>query len=41
MSKKKIVALGLDEKEKFIQAMAKYILRKKKEQERLQNLRKL
>ena len=40
MSKKKIVALGLDEKEKFIQAMAKYILRKKKEQERLQNLRK-
>ena len=41
MSKKKVVVLGLEEKEKFIQAMAKFILQKKKEQERLQNLRKL
>ena len=41
MSKKKVLALDLEEKEKFIQAMAKYILRKKKERERLQKLRKL
>jgi|ETNmetMinimDraft_14_1059893.scaffolds.fasta_scaffold744108_1 hypothetical protein len=41
MSKKKVLALDSDQKEKLIEAMTKYIIRQKKEQERLQKLRKL
>tara|TARA_B100000925_G_C21713787_1_gene347856 strand:+ start:394 stop:555 length:162 start_codon:yes stop_codon:yes gene_type:complete len=41
MSKKKVIALSNEQKEKFINAMAKYIIRRKKENERLDKLRKL
>lgn len=41
MSKKKVIALSNEQKEKFVTAMAKYIIRRKKENERLDKLRKL
>jgi hypothetical protein len=41
MSKKRMISLKGEQREKLIQAMAKFILRKKKEQEQIKNLRKL